>query len=425
MFLPIRLYVQVGSGPKLDQPGVEERGELGLSKEYSQQIPMSAPDITDAERNAVLDVLRTDRLSMGPQIEAFEVAAAELVGVRHGIAVSSGTAGLHLCIRAAEVREGDWVITTPFSFVATANVILYERATPVFVDVDPLSGNIDVEQLRTAVHDLCQGGSASKKWLPREGYQSKSELRAIIPVDVFGQPADYEAIEDIAESHGLPIIEDSCEAIGAEFQGKKAGSFGDAGIFAFYPNKQMTTGEGGVIVTDRDDWAQLMRSLRNQGRAPGDTWLDHSFLGYNYRIDEMSAALGKVQLSRLDELLQKRSIVAAWYAEALGGIPGVETLQIVPSTSRMSWFVYVIRFDPGIDRERVMAELSVRGVPTRPYFSPIHLQPYYQAQFGFEPGDFPVTEDLGMRSLAIPFSGVMKQEQVEYVSDMIRDVLKS
>ncbi len=384
---------------------------------------MSAPDLTDEERAAVMEVLHTNRLSMGPQIAAFEVAAASLVGVKHGVAVSSGTAGLHLCIRAAGVQDTDWVITTPFSFVATGNVMLYERAVPIFIDVDPVSGNIDAELAKRAAADLVNGGSAAERWMPRNGIHAEGKLKAIIPVDVFGQPANYDALQEIVETHNLALIEDSCEAIGAEFNGQKAGSFGDAGIFAFYPNKQITTGEGGVIVTDRDDWAEKIRALRNQGRTPGDTWLDHTYLGYNYRMDEMSAALGGVQLTRLDELLEKRAIVASLYAEGLKGMEGVETPVLLPSTSRMSWFVYVIRLNQEIDRALVIHQLGEQGVPSRPYFSPIHLQPFYREQFGYREGDFPVAEDLGNRSLSIPFSGVMTKNQVEYVCRMLRDVL--
>jgi dTDP-4-amino-4,6-dideoxygalactose transaminase len=370
-----------------------------------------------------MEVLQTDRLSMGPQTTAFEAAAASLVGVKHGIAVSSGTAGLHLCIRAAGVKDADWVITTPFSFVATGNVMLYERAVPIFIDVEPVSGNLDAELVKNAAVDLVKGGSAAEGWIPRKGIHGDGKLKAIIPVDVFGQPANYDAMQTIAETHNLALIEDSCEAIGAEFNGQKAGSFGDAGIFAFYPNKQITTGEGGVIVTDRDDWAEIIRALRNQGRTPGDTWLDHTYLGYNYRMDEMSAAMGGVQLTRLDELLKKRANVASLYAENLKGMTGVETPVLLPSTSRMSWFVYVIRLDQEIDRAMVIHQLGERGVPSRPYFSPIHLQPFYREQFGYREGDFPIAEDLGKRSLSIPFSGIMTKNQIEYVCGTLRDVL--
>jgi perosamine synthetase len=378
-------------------------------------IPMSSPDITDAERQAVAAVLQTPNLSMGARINAFETAFQEYTGCKHAIGVTSGTTGLHLCVRAAGINAGDLVITTPFSFVASTNVILFERAIPIFVDIDPHTGNIDPHLVEQAVKDLSHEGNEDKKWLPREGGEQVSQIKAILPVDVFGQPADLDPIQSVANAYGLKIIEDSCEALGAEYKGRKVGTIGDYGVYAFYPNKQITTGEGGVIVTNDDQDAELMRALRNQGRAPGDTWLQHTHLGYNYRLDEMSAALGTVQLSRLDELIEKREQVASWYTQKLSNIPGIEVPGLAPNTTRMSWFVYVIRFEKGINRDLVAKKLGEKGVPARPYFLPIHLQPYMVSRFGYQVGDFPITEDLGRRSLAIPFSGVMTEEQVDYV----------
>ncbi len=384
---------------------------------------MSSPDLTDAERQAVAAVLKTPHLSMGPEIQAFEDAVRSFTGSKHAIGVSSGTAGLHLCVRAAGIGEGDLVITTPFSFVASANVLLFERAVPVFVDVDPLTGNIDPQQVREAAADLVRGGQAARKWLPPRGVRPGARLKGILPVDVFGQPADWDSILETAAEYQLAVIEDSCEALGAAYKGRPAGTFGECGVFAFYPNKQATTGEGAVIITDDDQAAHLMRALRNQGRAPGDTWLQHTYLGYNYRMDEMSAALGKVQMRRLEELLAKRERVAMWYAEQLGDVPGVEIPRVMATTTRMSWFVYVIRFAPEIDRHQVAGALKARGIPCRPYFLPIHLQPYMVERFGFREGNFPVTEDLGQRGLAIPFSSVMSEDQVGMVCQAIRAVM--
>jgi len=384
---------------------------------------MSSPDLTDAERQAVAAVLRTPNLSMGGEIQAFEAAFCQHSGWKHAIGVNSGTAGLHLCVRAAGVGEDDLVITTPFSFVASANVLLFERAVPVFVDVDPITGNIDPQGVRQAATELTNGGEAGNAWLPRKGYQGKGRLKAILPVDVFGQPADYDPMRETARAQGLKIIEDACEALGAEYKGQKAGTLGDMGVYAFYPNKQITTGEGGLIITDDDQAAALMRALRNQGRAPGDTWLQHTHLGYNYRMDEMSAALGKVQMSRLDELQAKRERVADWYNERMAEIPGVEAPQVAASTTRASWFVYVVRFAAGIDRDHIARELGRLGIPARPYFLPIHLQPYMVERFGYREGDFPVTEDLGRRGLALPFSGVMSEAQVEQVCQALAGVL--
>ena len=384
---------------------------------------MSSPDLTDAEREAVAAVLRTPNLSMGDEIQAFEEVFQDYLGCRHAIGVSSGTAGLHLCVRAVGIQPGDLVITTPFSFVSSANVLLFERAVPVFVDVDPRTGNINPALVRQAAWDLIQGGDAAKRWLPGSGWDSGGHLKAILPVDVFGQPADMDSIRRTADEFGLMVIEDSCEALGAEYKERKAGTLGDSGVFAFYPNKQITTGEGAMIVTNDDQAAAMMRALRNQGRSPGDTWLQHTHLGYNYRLDEMSAALGRVQMARLDELVEKRQQVADWYLERLGQIDSVETLYISPDTTRMSWFVFVVRFGGGIDRDTIAADLGKCGIPARPYFVPIHLQPYMAAQFGFREGDYPVAEDLGHRSLALPFSGVMREEQVAYVCETLKELL--
>jgi dTDP-4-amino-4,6-dideoxygalactose transaminase len=382
------------------------------------KIPMSSPDLTDADRQAVIDVINTPNLSMGQRILDFEQAFCEQTGLKHAIGVNSGTAGLHLCVRAAGIGSGDLVITTPFSFVASSNVLLFENAVPVFVDIDPRTGNIDPELVADAAKNI-------EKYLPRVGAHRDAPLRAILPVDVFGQPADMDPINAVAEEHGLSVIEDSCEALGAEYKGRQAGTLGDYGVFAFYPNKQITVGEGGMIVTDDDEAADFMRSLRNQGRAVGDTWLQHTRLGYNYRLDEMSAAMGITQMHRLDELLAKREQVAAWYEARLSEIPGVEVPIVEPYTTRMSWFVYVVRFDPEIDRDALASRLGEKGVPARPYFLPIHLQPYMAERFGWREGDFPVTEDLGRRGLALPFSGVMTEAQVEYVCASLREVLNA
>ena len=386
-------------------------------------IPMSSPDLTEAERQAVSAVLQTPYLSMGREIEAFEAAFCTFTGSRFAIGVNSGTAGLHLCVRAAGITEGDIVITTPFSFVSSTNVLLFERAVPVFVDVEATTGNINVGQVNQAAKDITSGGTAAENWLPRSVTSDGTRLKAILVVDVFGQPSDMDPILEIAEKHNLKVIEDSCEALGAEYKGRKAGTLGDYGVFGFYPNKQITTGEGGVIVTSNDQAASIMLALRNQGRAPGDTWLEHSYLGYNYRLDEMSAALGRVQLARLDEMLAKRSQVAAWYENRLFEFPEVETPRVEKSTSRMSWFVYVICLTPAVDRDYVVSELEKRGIPARPYFAPIQLQRYMVEQFGYEEGDYPVTEDLGHRSLALPFSGVMEETQVDFVCSAIREIM--
>ena len=384
-------------------------------------IPMSSPDITAAEIDAVMQVLQTPVLSIGPQIAAFEQTLAAYVGLPHAVGVNSGTSGLHLCMIAADVAAGDYVITTPFSFIASANSILYERAIPIFVDVDPATGNIDPALLAEATEALAAGGASARHWLPPALRDAgvTGRLRALLPVHAFGQPADMDPLLNLAHQHDLAVIEDACEAIGAEYKGRQAGTLGDAAVFAFYPNKQMTTGEGGMIVTDREDWLQLFRSLRNQGRDVFDAWLNHTRLGYNYRLDELSAALGLAQIRRIDELLAKRAQVAVWYNQRLANHDLIERPFVAEATTRMSWFVYVVRIHAPASRDAVMHSLAEVGIPSRPYFTPIHLQPFYRSTFGYGAGDFPITERLGETSLALPFSGVMSEEQVDYVCEHI------
>jgi len=394
-----------------------------------KKVSMSAPIINDQDRQAVQDVLNTPILSMGERILAFEDSFRHLTGLKHAIGVSSGTAGLHLCVRAAGIAPGDLVITTPFSFISSTNVILFEKAIPVFVDVDPNTGNIDPEGVKAAVTDLMLGGEKAQKWLPRQlpshGWETPRNLKALLPVDVFGQPAEYDKLIPLARKHGLIVIEDSCEALGAEYLGRQAGSFGDMSVFEAIVIAQITTGEGGMVVTNDDTAAEMMKALRNQGRAPGDTWLDHTYLGYNYRLDEMSAALGFSQMKRLDDLLNARQQVADWYAAHLADIDEIELPIVLKCTNRMSWFVYVIRVSKKLDRDALAKLLISKGVPVRPYFSPIHLQPFMKDMFGYAMGDYPVTEDLGLRSLAIPFSGSMSEEDVIFVSRTIKEQIRS
>jgi dTDP-4-amino-4,6-dideoxygalactose transaminase len=389
-------------------------------------VPMSSPDLTSLEFDAVRGVLESNHLSLGPQLAEFEREFAAYVGTRHAIAVSSGTAALHLSLIAAQVGEGDLVITSPFSFVASANCALYERAVPLFVDVDPHTGNIDPDLVREAVRDLMQSSANGRRWLPRSLRDSSraSTLKAILPVHAFGQPADMTSIGEIARSAGLRVVEDACEALGARHRGRRVGTFGDLSCFAFYPNKQMTTGEGGMIVTDDEQFTSLCSSLRNQGRDVFDAWLSHTRLGYNYRLNELSCALGLVQLSRIDDMLARRAQVAVWYSARLLDVERVSVPEVAAATSKMSWFVYVIRLDSVTERTMVMDALMERGIPSRPYFTPIHLQPYYVEQFGYRRGDFPVAEALGDTSLALPFSSVMTESQVDFVCEELTAVLR-
>lgn len=365
-------------------------------------IPLSGPDISRREIELVNQVLRTPRLSGGPMLRRFEAAVAAFVGARHAVAVSSGTAGLHLAMVAAGLGPGDEVITTPFSFVASANCILYVGATPVFADVDPVTLNLDRDRVQDAI---------------------TSRTRALLPVHVFGQPCAMDLLMLLAGAHDLAVVEDACEALGAAFQGRPVGTFGACGVYAFYPNKQVTTGEGGVLVTDDDDWAALFRSLRNQGRDDSGVWLRHVRLGYNYRLPELSAALGVAQMERVDRLLARRRRVARWYADRLAALDSLALPRAARGVTRLSWFVYVVRLAPQLDRDEIMAALAERGIPTRPYFTPIHLQPYYRQRFGFREGDFPVAERVARSTLALPFSGRMSEAQVDVVCRALEEVM--
>jgi len=362
------------------------------------QVPLCRPSITQADIAAVLEVLNSSSLSLGPKLSAFERGMADYSGTAGAVAVNSGTSGLHLCLAAAGIKPGDEVITTPFSFVASANCVLYQGATPVFADIDPLTLNIDPNQVEARL---------------------TARTRALIPVDVFGQPAAIEDLVAIAENHGLMLIRDACEAIGAERNGRRIGSQGLATVFAFYPNKQMTTGEGGVIVTNDVAYSRVLRSMSNQGRDDDGTWMNHVRLGYNYRLDEMSAALGLSQLQRLDAIIARRAGVAFWYKERLSDLDGVQVPYVATETTRMSWFIYVVRLDERVKRDRLMAELQTEGIPSRPYFAPIHLQPLYRQRFGFRHGDFPVTERIARTTLALPFFTDMAEEQVDYVCERL------
>ena len=367
------------------------------------ELPLASPDITDRERELVLQVLRTPILSGGPMIERFEAMAAACAGRSYAIAVNSGTSALHLIVRGLGLGPGDAVITTPYSFVASANCLLYEGVEPVFVDIEEDTLNLDPER----VVELLQRDPSFRK-----------RVKAILAVDIFGHPAEWDRLEAIAHEYGLGLIEDSAEALGSKYLGRPAGAFGDAGVFAFYPNKQITTGEGGVVLTDDEEMAELCRSMRNQGRGPSSEWLEHVRLGYNYRLSEVHAALGVAQLERLEELLSKRAQVAAWYTERLREVP-----YLVAPDSRseveVSWFVYVIRLKNSAHRTRLAQWLKEKGIPTRPYFPAIHLLPFYAEPFHYQPGDFPVTEAAASSTLALPYHGNMDEASVQYVCDQL------
>ena len=391
----------------------------------SRPIALVVPDIGEIEYSLVMEVLRSGYLSSGGMLKRFESDFASRVGARHAIAVSSGTAALHLSMIAAGVGDDDIVITTPFSFVASSNAILYQRGIPLFVDVDPHTLTIDPEKTIEAIDAVTHRRQAWEKLLPRKNVSRRGKLKAVLPVHIFGRPVEMRAIMDAARSNGIAVVEDACEAIGAESDGVAAGRWGDAGVFAFYPNKQMTTGEGGMIVTDDDRWAQLITSLRSQGRSEESDWLRHEHLGYNYRLDEMSAAIGVAQLARLDELLQKRAEVAQAYERRLRDVDGVEPMAPPRASMTLSWFLYPIRLRDGIDRDGLMDALAARGVPSRPYFWPIHLQPFYMRQFDFRTGDFPHAEAAGRSLLSLPFHTHLTRDEIEYVVSCVQEEVEA
>jgi perosamine synthetase len=368
-------------------------------------IPLARPSIGPFEEAHVIQALRSGRLALGPRLPEFEDALSRRLADRPVSAVSSGTAALHLAIRAAGVEAGDEVVTSPFSFVASANCLLYENAKPVFCDLDPRTLNLDPEAAAAAVSGRTTG---------------------LLPVHIFGYPAAMPAFERLAAGRGLWIVEDSCEALGAvHADGTPVGARGNLSVFGFYPNKQITTGEGGAVVCPSAAAKQRVDSERNQGRAPDMGWLDHDRLGFNYRIDELSCALGLAQLERIDELLAARARVAGLYAEALAGVEGLDLPCPDEGGDRRSWFVYVVQLPPGVDRDAAVSAMRERGVDTKPYLPAIHLMSFYRERYGHREGEFPVCEDVARRSLALPFFPELGRGEVEQVAAALREVIEA
>jgi perosamine synthetase len=364
------------------------------------KINLSSPDITQAEIDAVVAVLKTPNLSLGPKLGEFETAMADYVGRRFAVAVNSGTSALQLCLLALGIGPGDEVLTTPFSFISTTNVILMVGATPIFVDIDPVTYNIDVESLAEKITD---------------------KTKAIIPVEVFGNPARLDEVYDFARNHGLACIEDSCEALGSIVNGRRCGTLGQFSTFAFYPNKQMTTGEGGIILTDDADLAALCASLRNQGRDAHAGWLAHARLGYNYRLCDINCALGIVQLSRIEHFVAQRQRVFDLYKKHLQNDDRL-ILPYEPANCRISWFVYVPRLADrftGDDRNRILEHLRENGIGASNYFTPIHLQPYIVHALGTRPGQYPVTEYVAQRTMALPFHNHLSEQEIRTVCQVL------
>ena len=365
------------------------------------RVHLSRPDITDREIQAVVDVLRTPNLSLGPKLPEFEQAFADYIGLRRAVAVNSGTSALYLCLQTMGIGPGDEVITTPFTFIATSNVVMMVGAKPVFVDIDPVTLNIDHEKIASKI---------------------TSKTKAVIPVEVFGSPANFDRICKTASEHNLTVLEDSCEALGSSLNCKKCGTFGRMSTFAFYPNKQMTTGEGGMILTDDDELADQCYKLRNQGRGKNSGWLGHEILGYNYRLSDINCALGIVQLSRIEEMKAKRKKAAGLYQEMLTG----DERLIVPMEQNgcdVNWFVYVVRLSEQFsksDRDEIIEFMRKAGVQVSDYFTPVHLQPFMVEQYGYKKGDFPITEQISERTIALPFYNNLSREDAEIVCTELR-----
>ncbi len=368
------------------------------------RIPLSRPDITEQEIEQVVEVLRGPNLSLGPKVREFEETFAAYLGRRRAVAVNSGTSGLFLGLLSLGIGAGDEVITTPFTFIASATSIMMTGARPVFVDIDAASLNIDPGRIAAAVTD---------------------RTKAVLPVEVFGNPAGFDAVCDVAERHGLPVLEDSCEALGSALHGRWAGTFGTISVFGFYPNKQITTGEGGMILTDDDGLADTCLSLRNQGRGKGGRWLAHERLGYNFRLSDINCALGLAQLARLDEIKARRRQVAAWYQELLAG----DERLIVPEEAdgcEMSWFVFVVQLAQRFSREHrdaVLREMNRQGIQVSNYFPPVHLQPFLAEQYGYAEGDFPIAESASRRTVALPFHNHLTPDEVALVCGTLLAVL--
>jgi perosamine synthetase len=368
----------------------------------TDRINLSAPWIDERDEENVLEVLRSGWLSLGPTGPRFESMIADAVGAPYAAGVSSGTAGLHLCMHLADVQPGDEVITSPYSFVASANCAIYMGATPVFADIDPHTYNIDPAAVEAAI-------------TPR--------TKALVAVDIFGYPAEYDELLAICEKHGVFLVEDSCEALGARYKGKPLGSHGHPAVWAFYPNKQMTTGEGGAVTTASEEQHELLVSLRNQGRLETSSWLQHGRLGYNYRLDDLSAALGIGQLEKLDRILEGRREVADRYTKLLAGVD-VETPLADDADHVRSWFVYVVKVPQGVDRDAVMARLLEQGIAAAPYLPSIHLQSYMRERYGFAEGMLPVSEDCSARTMALPFHARLDRADQERVVDALHNALQ-
>jgi len=368
------------------------------------RVYLSRPDITEKEIEAVCAVLRSPNLSLGPKLAEFEDAFTQYIGLKRAVAVNSGTSGLFLCMPALGIGQGDEVITTPFTFIASATPIMMAGARPVFVDIDPVSLNIDASKIESRI---------------------TGKTKAILPVEVFGNPAGMDKVCEIAQKHNLMVIEDCCEALGSALNGKKAGTFGTMSVFGFYPNKQITTGEGGMILTDDDNLADICVSLRNQGRAKNGAWLNHERLGYNFRLSDINCALGIVQLSRIEQIKAKRRQVAKWYQEMLADDDRLIVPE-EPDDCDISWFVFVVRLAEGFtrrQRDSILEAMREQNIQVSNYFSPVHLQPFMVERYGYKKGDFPAAESVSGSTIALPFYNNLTQDEAAIVCRTLKEIL--
>lgn len=389
-------------------------------------VPLSYPDITELEVEYVTRVLRSGQLSLGPRVVEFEERFAAYVGARYAVAVNSGTSALHLAVRALGLGSGDEVLTTSFSFVASSNCLIYENALPVFIDIDPRTFNLDPLEIRRFIQECCTVDPSSQTL---RDVRTGRNVKAILPVHVFGLPCDMEPILEIADQYNLRVIEDACEALGAEYKGRRIGALGDIGVFAFYPNKQMTTGEGGMIVTNDEQTAMLCRSIRNQGRGPDSEWLCHLRLGYNYRLSDIHSALGLAQLERIDQLLGGRARAATLYEKTLHGHPLIKLPESFPAYKR-SWWVYNIQVMPSATvsdsrlRDRLLAHLRTRGIGCKSYFPAIHLQPYFAQHLPARGYRLPHTEAASKTCMVLPMFSSATEEEISYVCKTLLEILE-
>jgi perosamine synthetase len=386
-------------------------------------IPMSPPDITELEVKAVVSALKDGYKNPGLECARFEELFQEYYGVRFAIGVNSSTAGLHLGIRASGITSGDIVITTPFSDISSISAILYENAIPVFVDIEPGTGAMNLEMLSQVVHDLVSSNKLSRRWLPRSGAERIGKVKALLPGDTFGLPINMEVPVSIANEYKLKIIEDASGAFGAWYLDHRAGTCGNFGVFSFRSGNQLSTYEGGMVITGDEAAANLIRALRNEGSDPQHQNRLYNHLGYNYQLNELNAALGRAQMTRIEDILHNREQVALWYITRLANIPAIEIPIIPKSVTRAAWPAFVIRLDPSIYRQNIIEELAIQGIPSAAYSLPIHLQPFMVERFGYRAGDFSETEMMARRVLALPFSGSMTEKQVDSICKSLKQIL--